>query len=175
MIALITGHQDTGKTATMLATALELTRAGGYSPAEMIGNLMVKVPGYTRLDNANLREYLKQTITKGIRHKIILIDEIDGVFPARFWQSRSQTESLLGLWQDFKLFLWIIATGHAEGAGADVLIRRAQLIEIVPNYNLAEDRIYLEVNNRYKGRIFRESIYPASALFPLYKRWDPIK
>lgn len=174
MIVNIKNKQDTGKTATLVSLYLDLCLRWGYSPQEAIGNLKIETPGFTAVKNEELREYIKKMVQKGYRHKIILIDEADGVFPARFWHNTDQTTRLLGFWQDFKLFNWILMTSH-PGKGIDLIIREAISISIIPFYNKKEDTIYCTIVNGHDLSITEDTIYPAHRIFPFYHRWQPVK
>jgi hypothetical protein len=168
------GRQDTGKTLTMVATLQELCLRHGYSPSEAVGNVGVNLDGFVKLNNDGLREYVKRTCSEGLRHKIILIDEIDSVFPARFWSDKAQTETLLGLWQDVKLFNWVLYTAHL-GKAIDKIIRDCTQIVVIPEYVREDDAIYLEIIDGLDLMVFGDVIYPASAVFPLYDRWEVVQ
>lgn len=174
MIINIKGRQDCGKTSTMVAAFLSLCLNFGYTPEEAVGNLTVNVPGYKKLTNEKLRDFIKNMITKNYRHRIVLMDEADGVYPARFWHKQSQTDDLLGFWQDFKLFNYVLMTTH-PGRGVDLMLRESTRIEVIPKYVKADDAIYLTILNDIDLAIIRNKIYPASKLFQFYKRWEPVK
>ena len=148
---------------------------GGYSPREVVGNLTIKMRGYTKYTKDELRQYIENMLKHEVRHKVVLIDEVDGVYPARFWNRGRQTEQLLGMWQDFKLFNWFLMTGHIGNAGSDLIVRSAASVYVEPTYIKGEDTIYLKVFNKQRNSLSYDSIYPASAMFPYYKRWEPIK
>ena len=175
MIVLITNTQDKGKTLTMVHTMADLVANHGYKPKEVVGNLTIRMKGYTKYSNEELKKYIEVMVTKGIRHKIVMIDEVDGVYPARFWNRGRQTEQLLGMWQDWKLFNWFLMTGHKGNAGVDLIVRATSSVYIEPTYIKGEDTIYLTYYNKREDRFGYDSIKPASAMFPFYNRWQPIK
>lgn len=167
------GRQDTGKTLTMVATLLELCRFHGYKYSEAVGNVGVNMPGFTKLNSQQLREYVKRTCSEGLKHRIILIDEIDSVFPARFWSDKEQTEALLGLWQDVKLFNWVLYTAHL-GKAIDKIIRDCTQVVVIPEYVREDDTVYLEVIDGLDLEVFEDAIYPASDVFKFYDRWEVV-
>jgi len=175
VIVFITNIQNKGKTLTLVHTLAELLMNGGYSPKEVAGNLTIRMRGYTKYKNEELRAYIEDMLKNEVRHKVVLIDEVDGVYPARFWNRGRQTEQLLGLWQDFKLFNWFIMTGHIGNAGSDLIVRAAATVYIEPTYIKGEDKIYINGYDKRSRSPFYQTIHPASAMFPFYKRWEPIK
>jgi hypothetical protein len=172
----IRGWQDTGKTALALGSMLELLRFHGYQPDEVIANLKINIPGVHCVTNAQLRFYLKMMVEKESRHKIIIIDEADRVVPARFWHDVEQTMSLLGLWQDEKLFNRVFWTAH-QGTSVDLNLRNTTQIELEPYfYNPVKDEIPFTVYNALDGRVFDDCLFNVSKnIFPIYDRWAVIK
>lgn len=168
----IKGRQGTGKTLTMIALMKWLCLYRGYAPSECIGNITIDAPGYTKLNNHSMRGYLKSMLTRGIRHKVILIDEIDRVFPGRFFSSPEQIETLVGLWQDEKLFSWIIYTEHSAEAGIDKILRDSAQIIVVPGLDKKRDVLDIKGINMIKLCRFKFSARPASKLYDDYDRWE---
>ena len=176
MIVGFKARQGRGKTASMVATLLDLIGRWGFSASEAVGNVSVNLDGFTKLNNKLLREYVAEMCHKGFKHKIILIDEIDRVFPARFWQQKEQTETLLGLWQDEKLFNWILYTAHL-GKAIDKIIRDCTQIVVIPEYSKLDDTIFLTVINGLELTVSSDTIYPVSSLWTpklIYDRWEVV-
>lgn len=188
MLYGVLGWQDAGKSATAVGIAKELIRYHGYKPWEVIANLCLRWQGSHAVTNDGMRQIVKAMVQEGVRHKILIIDEADRVFPARFWHQAEQTEALLGLWQDEKLFNHIIYTQHL-GKGVDTMMHKATQIQIIPKYHKAADLINLIVINRVDGKVFyqngeltiRPRIYRDQLLnvskniFPDYDRWEIIR
>lgn len=178
MIIGIRAFQDQGKTALAIGIIQELCLRHGYAFNEVVGNLMFKFPvepGPESVNNAQMRQYIRNMVQKGLQHKIVLIDEADRVFPARFWQQSGQTEALIGLWQDYKLFNTVIWTGHA-GTGVDLVLRQVTQIELIPKYNPATDSIPFEIYNAIDGVVDDDELQNVSKnIFPYYDRWEVIK
>lgn len=173
MITGIFGWQDSGKTLTMVACAYELFyRLGLKVP---VGNVVLpNIDGAVALTIPHLREWMKMMVEQGLSNQIVLIDEIDRVFPARFWKDREQSEVLIGLWQDVKLNNQILYTAHI-GVTVDKIIRDSTRIVVLPEYDRESDTIDLMV---YDGRYGLEDLNmlcSASEWFGEYDRWQIIK
>ena len=77
-----------------------------YSPSEAVGNITLKgkyAQGYQTLKGDDLRQYLWDLTHKPYQHKIVIVDEADSEFPARFFTDKEQTEIALRLWHTAKL------------------------------------------------------------------------
>lgn len=179
MIIAIRGFQDTGKTSLALVLIKEFLRIGalfidGFREKDVVGNLIFKkMLEAHSINNAQMRTYIRQMVEKGLTHKIVLIDEADRIFPARFWQMNQQTETLIGLWQDYKLFNIVLYTAH-EGTGVDIMLRDVTQIEIHPDYVARDDAIYFRVYNGVKGLKYNNAVHNASRIFQEYDRWERI-
>jgi len=174
MIIGIRNWQDKGKTALAVATAMELVLRHGYEWHEIIANIKLLFPVNpmpVTLNNRDMRDYMRNMVRMGDKHKIILIDEADRVFPARFWQNKEQTDSLIGLWQDYKLFNYVIYTAH-RGTGIDVILREVTQIELEPEYDQYEDCINFTIYNGMDGVVTEDTLLNVSKnVFPYYDRW----
>lgn len=170
----IRNWQDTGKSALAVATAKELVLRHGYDLTEVVANLHLNWPGAHSVNNQEMRLYIRKMVTNGLRHKIIILDEADRLFPARFWHDPEQTEALIGLWQDVKLFNWIIYTAHL-GTSVDVVLRQTTQIELVPEYDEKNDCINFVVYNAQYGLVYEDTCDNVSkTIFPDYDRWEII-
>lgn len=165
---------DTGKTASMVATMLELLRLG-YSGDEVHANLWLDIEGYHYHDNASMRKFIRELLSSGIRHKIIMVDEIDSLYPSRFFKDKLQTEEILRLNQMTKTENWFLFTRHL-GSSIDKIIRDCTNISVTPRYEPRLDVIRLEILNAVDcaEEVGLREIYPASAVFKYYKRWKEI-
>jgi len=177
MILCARAFQDKGKTALIVKAIKTVLSIGsrypdGYRPADVVANISLpNWQGAHCINNNNMREYIKQMVVRGLEHKIIFVDEADRVFPARFWQKPEQTEALIGLWQDYKLFNLVFWTAH-EGTGVDVILRDVTQIEITPEYIKSADKILCRIYNGIEGRVFRDTVENISSVFPDYDRWE---
>ena len=177
MIVGIKAFQDKGKSALAVGTILELCARHGYAYDEVVANLHLTFPvesGPHSLNNAQMRAFVQQMVVKGLRHKIVLLDEADRLFPARFWQKHEQTDALIGLWQDYKLFNYVIWTGHA-GTGVDLVLRQVTQIELNPDYQPESDSIPFTIYNAVDGFVDIDCLMNVSKnVFPYYDRWERI-
>ena len=112
MIIGICGWQGSGKTLTMVAATYELAYSLGPLGYQVVGNVALPRIKHRLLDVQGLRLWVGVMVRQHVSKSIVLIDEIDRVFPARFWGDREQSESLIGLWQDEKLGNYILYTAH---------------------------------------------------------------
>lgn len=170
----IRGMQSKGKTALMVAVIRELLMFGGYSPDDVAVNFLLRIEGTHSLTNNQMRQLVHKMVTRGLRHKIIGITEIDRLFPARFWQQKEQTEALVGLWQDEKLFNYILWDAHI-GSGVDLMLRETMQQELLPEINKPADLIRFVVVDTLEFKTHREVCRNISTeIFPYYDRWEAI-
>ena len=170
------GSADKGKTASMVAVALDLVNYLGYEGKEVHGNLWVDIEGYHQYDNAGLRHFIREMFAKDMRHLIILADEIDSIYPSRGFKEKLQTDEVLKLNQMTKTENWFLFTRHL-GSAIDKIIRDCTNISVDTLYEVTEDKIYCEIINAVdcdNELVYRE-VDPASDVFSKYKRWIPSK
>lgn len=170
MIVGFKAAQDMGKTSLMVMTCLDLIAFHGYDAHEAFGNVLVRVDGFNAMSSASLVETMKQMVRDKWRHKIILLDEVDRVFPHRFWQDKQQTQALLGLWQDVKLFNFVMWTAHLGGA-VDVLLRECTQSIVMPKYNKERDESRIEIIDNWNLRTRSATVCCLSRVFSWYDRW----
>jgi len=173
VITGIFGWQDCGKTLTMVACAYQLYFGLGLEVP--VGNVVLpNIKGAVALSIPALRVWMKRMIDEGLTNRIILIDEIDRVFPARFWKDREQSEALIGLWQDVKLNNHVIYTAHI-GVTVDVMIRSSTRIVVLPEYDKKSDTIELMVFDGRYGLEDLNLLCDASEWFGEYNRWQIVR
>jgi hypothetical protein len=179
MIHIFKGKQRKGKTTVLVGTALWYVLNAGYDVSEIYSNIRLFHPNgeelktYHFLTISQMRLFVREMVEKGYRHKIIIIDEIDRVFPHRFWNKFGQTEALLGLWQDEKLFNIILGTTHI-GKGTDLLIRESMQIEVFTEIDKPRDIVNLVVIDSLNQEIFDDVMYNARFVQRLFNSWDPV-
>lgn len=173
----IKAFQDQGKTALGIGVIEYLCFECGYSFDEVVANVHLLFPVYpepTCLNNTDMKKFVRNMVTNHIKHKIIFLDEADRLFPARFWQKADQTDALIGLWQDFKLFNYIIWTGHAH-TGVDLVLREVTHIELNPRYDPLTDSIPFDFYNQLYGVVGDDRLLDVSKnVFPYYDRWEVV-
>lgn len=177
MIVGIRAFQDKGKTALAVGAILELCAHHGYSYDEVVANIKLKFPVQnppSSINNTQMRIFVRSMVSKGLKHKIVLLDECDRLFPARFWNKEGQTDALIGLWQDYKLFNYIIYTAH-EGTSVDIVMRQVTQIELSPEYDEKNDCIYFDTINAIDGFLDDDCLLNVSKnIFPYYDRWETV-
>lgn len=128
------GAESMGKTLWVAHKYRWLIDKGYYTPYEAVGNMTFKGKygfGYQVLKGDNLRQYLWDLTHKPYTHKIVIIDEIDSEFPARFFTDKEQTEVALRLWHTAKLHNYIFETSHL-GNSADLIFHLASHYYVFP-------------------------------------------
>lgn len=181
MISSIRGQQDTGKTALQVGMIRRLLLNGqkwpdGYRPSDVVVNYRLKnIDGALCLNNNEMRAYIKKTVKTGIKHKIIGITEADRVFPARYWHDKEQSEALLGLWQDVKLFNQVFWDSHI-GTSVDVLLRDTRQRAYIPKYDKKKDCINYIMIDGYTMKVYKglRLLHVSKTVFPYYDRWEVI-
>jgi hypothetical protein len=181
MISSIRGLPSTGKTALMVGFIRRLLITGqrwpdGFRPDDVVVNFKLEIPGCHCLNNKQMRAYIKKTVSEGIRHKIIGITEADRVFPARFWHDKEQSESLIGFWQDEKLYYQVFWDSHI-GTDVDVMLRNTRQRAYLPKYDKYKDLINYTMIDSYTMRVYRglRLLNVSKSVFPYYDRWEVIK
>ena len=176
MIASARNIQDTGKTATCVGLLRYDLKWNGYIPDEVYVNYELRIPGVHCLSKEKMIAFLMDMIKGGKKHKLIHITEADRLFPARFWQDKKQTEALLGLWQDVKMF-WKVYWDSHIGSSVDILMRQTRQLAIVPHgYEKTTDEIpFTIINGLYRKRVHKVLCNCSRLVFPLYDRWAGIE
>jgi len=162
--------QDQGKTLCAVAQAIQLVLKGSYHPDEVYGNVKLTMPGSHFLNSDDMRQLMGDIVKQGRRHLIIIIDEVNRVYPARFWSDKDRTLELLTIWQDVKSFQQIIYTTHV-GNSVDLLVREATQFVNVPRYFPAQDLVRVYSINGLDMKATKWILQPASAYFEEYDRW----
>lgn len=191
MIHIIKGRQRKGKTTLLVGKVVNLVEHGRAQPGEPVykyktsqiySNLRLFRPDGTELadyhymKNREIRQFVKTMVENGLNHIIIIVDEIDRVFPHRFWNSKEQTEALLGLWQDEKLFVEFFGTAHI-GKGIDLIIRESMQFEYIVSrkgVNKRSNTLEYTVINILDRRIYAGVMYHVKLIQSLFKTRLPI-
>lgn len=174
LIVGIKAAQDQGKTSLMVACIVYLIKRGGYRPDECYSNVDIRISGFHALNSEDLKKYVAEMIVNKYRHKIIGLDEVDRIFSHRFWNDKKQTEALLGLWQDVKLFNYIFWTAHL-GRAVDLLLRETTQMELIPYYVKLKDKLVVGMIDTVNQRTATADLRHISRVFPLYDRWAVVE
>lgn len=173
MIVGFKGQQNQGKTSLAVRTTLRLLSCHGYEPWEVVSNVKLNIQGTHFVASAQLVEYMMDMVKHKSRHKILILDEVDRIFPHRFWHDKEQTEALLGLWQDVKLFHWILWTAHLGGA-VDLLIRQCTQVEVIPKIIKPLDMTTAFILDCVNLTTAQVNFWNISAVFKMYDRWATV-
>lgn len=128
------GVESVGKTLYIADTYRYLIDNHVFSPYDAVGNMTFKgkyAIGYQVLKGEDLRQYLWDLTHKPYRDKIVIIDEIDSEFPARFFTDKEQTEVALRMWHTAKLGNYIFLSSHL-GNSTDIIFHLATHYFIYP-------------------------------------------
>jgi len=128
------GAEGEGKTLMIAHKVRELIDKKVYAPEDITANITFKGKygyGARVLKGEDLKQYLWDAVHKEYKHKIIIIDEADTEFPARFFSTHEQTEIALGLWHTQKLGNSVFMSSHL-GNGADLILYLASHYLILP-------------------------------------------
>jgi hypothetical protein len=180
MIYIVKGRQRRGKTTVAIGIAIEYVLHCGYKTSEIYSLVRLYKPNGEELQDYHfmtireMRLFVLHMIEKDIRHVILLIDEIDRVFPHRFWNKLQQSEALLGLWQDEKLFIIIIGTAHV-GKAIDKTIRESMQMEIIAEIDKPRQVINLGVIDILNKRVFAGVMGNVSLVQKCFNTRQPVK
>lgn len=164
---------DFGKTSLAVHHVLYLLSFGGYRPEEVISTVKILVPGCEYVDGDGMMKFLQVMVARKLRHRIVLIDEADGIVSHRFWSDKVQTKALLGMWQDVKLFNWILWTGHLGGS-VDLLLRECTHITIIPVYDKESGNTRAWVIDNFSLRAYPVTYVGVKKSLAFYDRWAPV-
>lgn len=173
MIFDICNTQDKGKS---LLGVVDLSRciAGSYyHPDEVYSNMVISLPGSHIGTSEEIGECMVDMIKKKWLHKFFFVDEIDRLFPARWWNDKEQAHKLMGLLQDIKSFHRFVATRH-PARSVDKIFRDAAQFVLVPNYRKESNCLDFAVINSLDLRRKYLTVPNVSRYFERYKRWEPI-
>lgn len=178
MIYIVKGRQRQYKTTTAVAIALWYHLRGYalseiYSTARLYHENGEELKDYHFLTINQMRQFVRDMVEKHYQHMIVIIDEIDRVFPHRFWNKSGQTEALLGLWQDEKLFHVIIGTMHV-GKGIDLLLREAMQVEIFTKYDKVNHVVKLSIVDLLNRRVVKDQMINVSLVQKLFDTRQPV-
>ena len=139
MIAGIIGEKRVGKGIVGVGLCLFLMAFGGYSPTDSCGNSTIKLEGYQKFTNSELRHMLNLLVERHVQGKLIYIAEADRAFPPRYWRRAEQTDALIGLQQEQKLCDWLVYDSHF--GGVDCYLDEVTQVFIYPKYEPERDQV----------------------------------
>ena len=191
MIARVVGIQGSGKNLLMTAMAayFVFNFPEIYSWDKVYTNFTVIYPGAHYLKNKAMKAFIRKVNATeenggeiGIKNAdgsykweniIILVDEIDGLYPQWGHGDKDAQRDLSGAYQDEKLHNQIFCTTHKPD-NFNKIMRDAAEVIAVPEFDESEDILYMEfIDDRFRniGEIIVE---PASVLFDCYDREEVV-
>lgn len=169
----IKGVQDTGKTSLAVKHVAWLLKYGDYKPSEVFSTVEIRISGCKFMYVDRALHHLETQIADKRMHEITVLDEADGYLSHRNWENKDQLNRLVGLWQDMKLFNFLIWTAHM-GKGVDLLLRDVTQVHILPWLDREHDCTYATVINCLFMRVLKVCYRHTSRVYPLYDRHQPI-
>jgi len=167
------GVESTGKTLWIAHRYRWLIDKGFFTPDEAVGNMTFKgkyAYGYTCLKGDDLREYLWDLTHKPYKHKIVIIDEADTEFPARFFSDTEQTEIGLRLWHTAKLHNHIFLSSH-KGNSVDIIMHLATHYYIFPDKpDFESNTLNFTVGNKLDYELSHWTAYDVIKTMLIYNR-----
>lgn len=165
-VVKIRGYMRCGKTASMVALAVNEIKLGHFTPDKVISNVSIPSYGIEQQRNSEIIDFLARMKEEELRSWLILIDEADQLFSHRGYTGKQQSQVLVNIWQTMKLDNLIIYTMH-EGLGVDLIFREATIMSLLPE--IIGDRIVIyTIDGRFGGEPYLLEIAPASEVFKLY-------
>src|SRR4030042_1753352 len=169
------GAESKGKTLLIAHLYRELIDKGLFTPADAVGNLAFKGKygiEYQIVKGEDLRQYLWDLTHKPYRHKIVVIDEADSEFPARFFTDKEQTEISLRLWHTAKLGNYIYLSSHL-GNSVDVIMSLATHYYLYPNIpSFESNTLNYTMFNRLEWSISNWTAHDVIATMLIYNRQE---
>jgi ATPase family associated with various cellular activities (AAA). len=185
MIARVIGIQGCGKNIlmTIMADFWVKQVPEVYSYDRIYANYHLLYPGSHYLTNKEMKLQLRRmfgTLENGGEmqtgqwdNTIVLIDEIDGLYPQWGHGDKEAQKDLSGAYQDEKMHVQMYCTTHKPNNFNKILRDAAEVIAI-PDYDKAEDTIYIKfIDGRYRS-VNEMTIHPASAYFGVYRRDEKV-
>ncbi|BAS31144.1 AAA family ATPase [Dehalococcoides mccartyi] len=171
-VVKIRGYMRCGKTASMVALAVNEISLGHYTPDKVISNVSIPSYGIVQKRNSEIIDFLARMKEDQLRGWLILIDEADQLFSHRGYSSKQQSQVLVNVWQAMKLDNMIIYTMH-EGLGVDLIFRDATLMSLLPEI-VGNKIVIYTIDGRYGGEPYLLEIAPASEVFKLYNTKEAV-
>lgn len=169
------GTENSGKSCLIAHIYRYLIDKGEYSPFEGTGNLTFKGKygvGYTVRKGEILHQYLWDLTHIPLRHKIVIIDEIDSEFPARLFSSRRQTKIALRMWHTAKLHNYILYSSHL-GRSTDLIWDLATHYALYPKgINWQDSTIDFSVIDALHKRTSEQTAYDVLRTMLIYNRQE---
>jgi hypothetical protein len=150
-----------------------------YSYDRVYANFHTLFPGAHYLTNKEMKVFIRKvfaSVENGgemssgeYDNIIILVDEIDGLYPQWGHGDKECQRDLSGVYQDEKMHIQMFCSTHRE-ENYNKIIRDASLIYTKVKLNKATDTLTVHfIDERFRGKS-DINFCPASALYPIYER-----
>lgn len=185
MIARVVGVQGCGKNVCMSVMADFWVRncPEVYSYDRIYSNYTLAYPGSHYLKNRDMKAQLRRMFAKPEDggematgkwdNIIVLIDEIDGLYPQWGHGDAEARKDLSGAYQDEKMHVQMYCTTHKPN-NFNKILRDASEVICLPELDKYKDILNVKfIDGRYK--IIRYlGVHPASAYFGVYRRDEKV-
>jgi hypothetical protein len=173
------GIQRCGKTTLMIRDLIEKILTRNFEPTDIYANFRIFIDGVNCLSTEALIEAIFKMKRDKERHKVLLFDEIGQFLAAREHMNKEQTKLVNFAWQMPKRDI-ILCYASNVGNSADVILRNATWITVVPRYFFGqtreEDYIKASVIFNYDCRVMRGIIIPGVAKYQAkFDSFEPIE
>lgn len=181
----LVGIQGSGKGLTMVAMAAYYVEnfGGIYQYTDIYANFHLIYPGSHYLTNKDMKAHIRKVfatpenggrmITQEYDNTIILVDEIDGIYPQWGYGDKEARIDLSGAYQDEKMHIQMFCTTH-KADNFNKIIRDACEIITLPYLDKSSDTLYVtHLDDRYRN-IGEQEFHPASVLYDCYDREERV-
>ena len=179
------GLQGSGKNLTLTGMAAYYCEyfPDIYTYDRVYANYHLIFPGSNYLTNKEMKAFLRKVFAKPEDggemdtnkwdNIIILVDEIDGLYPQWTHGEKEARRDLSGVYQDEKMHVQLFCTTHKPD-NFNKILRDACEVITIPYYDESSDTLYIEhLDDRFRGDGEME-IHPASVLFDCYDRAERV-
>ena len=185
MIARVIGNQGCGKNVLMTVMAHFWVKnvPEVYSFDRIYANYHLVYPGAHYLKNKDMKLQLRKMFAKEEDggemvsgkwdNTIVLIDEIDGLYPQWGHGDAEARKDLSGVYQDEKMHVQMYCTTHKPN-NFNKIMRDASTVIAIPDLDKFEDTLYVKfIDGRYRT-VNEMNIHPASYYFGCYSRDEKV-
>lgn len=176
--------QRAGKT-TLMMCDLASKILIDHDPDEIYANFQIFVDGINCGDSEWLRDQIMRIKVDKLRHKVLIIDEMGQVLPARGYTDKRQTELCAFIWQMPKRDIILMGSDNV-GNSADIILRDGMWQTILPRhkkgYNEFGDRVIerdcidVDVIFNYDRRVMRGiRVHGVSSVYTYFDTDEPVE
>lgn len=172
------GIQRCGKS-TMMVKDLVCKLLNQFAPQDIYTNFRIFIPGVNCMETMALVQAVFKMKADKLRHKVIIFDEAGQFLLARGYKDKDQTDFVSFAWQMPKRDIVMLYASNI-GNSADVILRDATWLTIMPKYhhapNRADDHIESAIIYNYDCVIAKNIITRGiSPIQDLFDTFEPIE